>query len=184
MEGEVRDIALPAVTADLAAADRTVTAFTGLVDSRLEALESREVKDLQLPGVTTDLEETQHQLDVFSGRIAESFDSLGEEATQVSRTLIGVGEGRGFAAVGPPTIVPMGALGAQDRRRDAARSLVIQGPLVNIEGSADRRTAEYAAGLVVEKLKSVVRETTSSGSNVKTERIRLPSLGDPFAGRR
>jgi hypothetical protein len=54
---------------------------------------------------------------------------------------------------------------------------------VNIEGSADRRTAEYAAGLVAEKLKSIVRETTSSGANVKTERIRLPSVGD-FAGRR
>jgi len=50
-------------------------------------------------------------------------------------------------------------------------NITITGPLVNVEGSVDRATAEYAAELVKEKLQSVIIENTSS--NAVTKRIRV-----------
>jgi len=47
----------------------------------------------------------------------------------------------------------------------------INSPLVNIEGSADKRTAELAADLVEKKLKTVLIESTSSAA--PTKRIRI-----------
>jgi len=46
----------------------------------------------------------------------------------------------------------------------------VSSPLVVIEGSADKKTAEYAAKIVLDKLKRVVIENTSSGA--PTKRIR------------
>jgi hypothetical protein len=241
-------IALPAVTVDLEGADRTVTSFSRRLQDQLDKVAATEVEAVELPGLTVDVAATERTLAAVSGLITDrltalslppffidvqpavdfetlipevvtaptvdidfagpwleqlgliqtqteetmqvvsavlrrGFDALQAQAAEVDRTVAGVGEGLRVAALRQPVVVALGPSGAEDRSRDAARSLVIQGPLVNIEGSADRRTAEYAAGLVAEKLKSIVRETTSSGANVKTERIRLPSVGD-FAGRR
>jgi len=50
-------------------------------------------------------------------------------------------------------------------------NITITGPLVNVEGSVDKATAEYAAELVKEKLQSVIVENTSS--NAVTKRIRM-----------
>jgi len=50
-------------------------------------------------------------------------------------------------------------------------NITVTGPLVNIEGSADRATAELAAELVREKLQSVIIENTSA--NAITKRIRM-----------
>ena len=50
-------------------------------------------------------------------------------------------------------------------------NITINGPLVNIEGSADRFTAELAAELVEEKLKNVIIEATSSQAKTKTIRM-------------
>ncbi len=52
--------------------------------------------------------------------------------------------------------------------------VVISAPLVNVEGAADERTAEYAAELVEEKLKTVVFEATSTAA--PTKRIRYAGL--------
>lgn len=40
-------------------------------------------------------------------------------------------------------------------------------PLVNVEGSADRRTAELAVKMVVERLKTVLIDPTSSSAPTK-----------------
>ncbi|RJX15266.1 hypothetical protein CW703_06910 [Candidatus Bathyarchaeota archaeon] len=50
-------------------------------------------------------------------------------------------------------------------------NITINGPLVNVEGSADRFTAELAAELVEEKLKNVIIEATSSQAKTKTIRM-------------
>jgi len=51
----------------------------------------------------------------------------------------------------------------------------ISGPLVNIEGNADRRTAELAAKLVEKKLYNVIVEASSSGAPTTHKRIRIGS---------
>lgn len=55
-------------------------------------------------------------------------------------------------------------------------NFTFQGPVVQIQGSADQATAEEAARLVTENLKKVVVEATSTGTNVITSRIRLSRL--------
>ncbi|MEM2249050.1 MAG: hypothetical protein QXJ46_06040 [Candidatus Bathyarchaeia archaeon] len=50
----------------------------------------------------------------------------------------------------------------------------VNAPLINIEGSADRQTAEYAARLVAEKLKTVLIEVSSSAAPTKRIRLALP----------
>jgi VIT1/CCC1 family predicted Fe2+/Mn2+ transporter len=52
------------------------------------------------------------------------------------------------------------------------RSLVIQGPVVQVQGSLDRATAEYAAKLVQEKLKNVIVEPTTTLAASTHKRIR------------
>jgi hypothetical protein len=54
-------------------------------------------------------------------------------------------------------------------------SITINGPLVVIEGSADRATAELAASLVEEKLRSVIVEASSSGAPSTSKVIRFGS---------
>ncbi len=55
-------------------------------------------------------------------------------------------------------------------------NITVQGPLVVIEGSADRATAELAARLVEEKLRSVLLEVTSSSAPAASRRIRFGSV--------
>jgi hypothetical protein len=50
----------------------------------------------------------------------------------------------------------------------------VNAPLVNVEGSADRQTAELAASLVAEKLKTVLIEKSSSAA--PTSRIRIARM--------
>jgi hypothetical protein len=51
-------------------------------------------------------------------------------------------------------------------------SIQITAPLVNVEGSADRATAELAAVMVQEQLKSVIVEASSSGAPSTSKMIR------------
>ena len=55
-------------------------------------------------------------------------------------------------------------------------SLTITGPLVNIEGSADERTAELAAGLVKKELRNVLVEASSGQAAATHKRIRIGEL--------
>jgi len=66
-------------------------------------------------------------------------------------------------------VVPKGGLGFTGLAGGV--NVNVSGPLVNVEGSADKATAEYAAELVKEKLKTVLIEATSSAA--PTKRIRF-----------
>lgn len=57
----------------------------------------------------------------------------------------------------------------------AAGGMTINGPLVVIEGSADRSTAELAARLVEDKLRGVVFEASSASAPATSKRIRFGS---------
>jgi hypothetical protein len=100
------------------------------------------------------------------GSAAENIGDLSSSLRGVRGAGIGVVGGVGAAGVyaaGPP-IPAMAA---------APVSVNISAPLVNVEGSADRRTAEMAVNLALEKLKTVVIEATSSAA--PTKRIRVGS---------
>jgi len=66
---------------------------------------------------------------------------------------------------GPEAVIPL-------ERLPGSVTIQFNAPLVNVEGSADKRTAEYAARLVVEKLKTVLIEPTSQSA--PTKRIYIP----------
>jgi len=66
--------------------------------------------------------------------------------------------------------VPLGAAAP------SSVSLILNGPLVNIEGSADRETAERAAELVRKELRNVLVEASSGGAPVTHKRIRVGGL--------
>lgn len=66
-------------------------------------------------------------------------------------------------------VIPSGWLGVG---AIGAGSVSVSGPLVYVEGSVDRRTAEYAAHLMEEKLKTVLIEATSTSAPTKRIRIR------------
>jgi hypothetical protein len=61
-------------------------------------------------------------------------------------------------------------------RRGASGGISIQGPLVQIMGSADRATAEYAARIIKDELRNVLVEASSSGAPATHKRIRLRGL--------
>jgi hypothetical protein len=51
-------------------------------------------------------------------------------------------------------------------------SIQITAPLIQIEGSADKKTAELAAAFVVDRLRSTIVEATSSGAPTTSKMIR------------
>lgn len=55
----------------------------------------------------------------------------------------------------------------------AETNVTVHGPILTIQGSADRATADRAARLVLDNLRNVVVESTSSASSVVTSRIRV-----------
>jgi hypothetical protein len=55
-------------------------------------------------------------------------------------------------------------------------NLVTQGPLVNIEGSADKATADLASKQVLQALQTIIVEPTSSAAAVTQKRIRQGSV--------
>jgi RecA/RadA recombinase len=77
----------------------------------------------------------------------------------------------------PATMIP-NALGGSLGRGGASTSIVnhVYGPLVTIEGSADRATAELAATQVMEKLKTIIVEPSSMGVGPTMKRIRKAAL--------
>lgn len=75
----------------------------------------------------------------------------------------------GYGSVGAYTPSPI----AVGMARSAAPIINITGPLVYIEGLADRQTAERAAQLVRDQLKSVIVEPTSTSAYSTHKRIRV-----------
>ncbi|MEM3628321.1 MAG: hypothetical protein QXK98_06265 [Candidatus Bathyarchaeia archaeon] len=96
-------------------------------------------------------------------------DTATEQISSLASSLKGLpspklGATTGLAHVAPPVPPLAGEV-----------KIVFEAPLVNVEGSADRRTAELAAELIEEKLKSVLVEATSSAA--PTKRIRFTGIG-------
>jgi predicted RNase H-like nuclease (RuvC/YqgF family) len=50
--------------------------------------------------------------------------------------------------------------------------VAISGPLINVQGSVDKPTADYVISQVTEKLKSVIVEASSSSAPATSKRIR------------
>jgi hypothetical protein len=82
--------------------------------------------------------------------------------------LSGIAASASAAATPVPSAVLAGAR--------APVTLNITAPLVNVEGSADRRTAELASRQVLDQLKSVIVEATSSNAPATMKRIRTQSM--------
>jgi hypothetical protein len=111
--------------------------------------------------------------------ISEEFPGYGEGGIVTSPTYALLGER------GPEAVVPLDSYGfgpsLKDTLMDVIRegsgkpsvSIQITGPLVVVEGSADRATAELAAVLVEEKLRNVIVEASSSGAPSTSKMIRM-----------
>jgi len=102
-------------------------------------------------------------------------DMLDEMVHETERGMkeINAVAGRGFSSVSAGSSrVPVSPAALGGASGGGSVEIVIKGPLVNVEGSVDRRTAELAADMVKKKLGSVIVEATSSGVNVKTKRVR------------
>jgi hypothetical protein len=74
---------------------------------------------------------------------------------------------------GKEAVIPLEAYGLGGGR---TVNITITGPLVAVEGSADRETAELAARLVEERLRSIILEQTSSGAPSTSKRIRYGNM--------
>lgn len=78
--------------------------------------------------------------------------------------------GAGAESAGAIVNEGAGGAGAITPGASAGTTVIVEGNIVNVEGSADQATAEAAAGLVMNKLGSVTVEETSSGA--ETSKIR------------
>jgi phage-related protein len=76
------------------------------------------------------------------------------------------GLGAGIAGVGSYGGVPTGGAGSKPV------TVTLNAPLVNIEGSADKKTVQLASQQVLSSLKSIVIEPTSSSAPATQKRIR------------
>jgi len=114
----------------------------------------------------------------FAHAIREAVDSAKRDLDRFVDT---VSESMGRAG-GEDKVLGIGLAGAGRVPMDGvpyppvAASVVVNvnAPLVNVEGSADRQTAELAASLVAEKLKTVLIEKSSSAA--PTSRIRIARM--------
>jgi hypothetical protein len=84
-----------------------------------------------------------------------------------------VAQALGSAAVAPALDAGETLLKAIGGPEKPTVSIQINAPLVNIEGSADRATADLAASMVQESLKNVVIEPSSSGAPATSKQIRI-----------
>jgi uncharacterized membrane protein YfcA len=66
---------------------------------------------------------------------------------------------------GPEAVIPL------ERFQPAGISIQFNAPLVNVEGDADKRTAELAARIIEDRLKTVLIEASSQSA--PTKRIRI-----------
>ena len=94
---------------------------------------------------------------------------VGAVDTSMRGALGGIQKFTGAAAIGVPT-PPLGLGSSQPI------SISISGPLVNIEGSADEKTADLAAEKMRDELKSVLIEATSGQATTK----RIRDIGRMF----
>jgi hypothetical protein len=104
-------------------------------------------------------------VDKVEENMGRSIESVKGFVAEIGKPGLTVGGGAGV--VGGPVPVPPAA---------APITVNITAPLVNVEGSADRRTAELASRQVLENLKSVIVEATSSAAPAYSRRIRKSSL--------
>ena len=80
----------------------------------------------------------------------------------------------GVAGVGGPS--PVGGIAAAAAGAKPSVTIHVMAPLVNIEGSADKATADLAAQQVMKTLQSIIVEPTSTGAAVTQKRIRKGSI--------
>jgi len=80
----------------------------------------------------------------------------------MSPTLALIGE------AGPEAVIPLSKGGF-------GNNITIHGPLITVQGSVDKRTAEYAIDLIEERLKNVVVEASSQNASATHKRIRFGS---------
>lgn|GEM_PF-922885 len=90
-------------------------------------------------------------------------DSMREGSRAVKEFVGDVGAPKGGFGVG---VTPSGPV-------TSVINVTISSPLVHVEGSADRKTAELAAELIEKKLRNVIVEASSSGAPATHKRIRL-----------
>jgi hypothetical protein len=111
-------------------------------------------------------------------RISRSFQELTPQiAVTVDEAAVKAGAALKELRLPAPTVGIAGALGGAV---GPSVNLQINAPLVNIEGSADERTAELAAELAAEKVRDALRnvlvEASSSGAPVTHKRVRVGGL--------
>lgn len=113
---------------------------------------------------------------------AEAFNKTLASSMELTNQLTGnvtnLGDSlRELAGVNAEVMAPMGmSIGAGAIPTPMAKAPVtinITAPLVNIEGSADKATAQAAAQLVNQQLQSVIVEATSRGAPAAQKRIRV-----------
>ena len=107
--------------------------------------------------------------EIYSQKLGETKQIVDDFASSITDTFkrikIGVGVGAGSAAIPFEPIIT---------RKTTPGVISINAPLVNVEGSADKATAELAAKLVEQKLKTVIIEASSSAA--PTKRIRITGM--------
>jgi hypothetical protein len=121
----------------------------------------------------------------FLGTIWNGLSSIGNS---ISGFFGGVGKALGFAEGGivtGPTLAVIGEAGPEavvPLREFGSLSSVggvtvnVNAPLIAIEGSADKATVEAAANRVMQQLRAVIVEPTSSGAPSTQRRIRVGSV--------
>jgi hypothetical protein len=108
----------------------------------------------------------------FNKTLTESIgltDALSGKVSTLTGHLSGVAGAAGAMGVEGG----VGGVGAVAAAGAKAPTISINGPLVQIQGSADKKTAELAAQLVQDKLKNVLIQPTSPGALITHKRVRI-----------
>jgi uncharacterized glyoxalase superfamily protein PhnB len=96
-------------------------------------------------------------------------DALSGKVSSLTGHLSGVAGVAGEVGGAPSGIGAMAAAGAGAK----APAITINGPLVQIQGSADKKTAELAAQMMQNKLKNVLIQPTSPETTAGHSRVRM-----------
>ena len=135
----------------------------GLVQGTVESVDSSTMAN--------NLEETGRRISGTMDEIQKQYEGIvvpTVSAPKINTGLLPEG-GAAAPAVGVRDTL-MRAIGTSER---PSVSIQISAPLVNIEGSADRATADLAASMVQERLRNVIVEATSSGAPATSKMIRI-----------
>jgi hypothetical protein len=110
---------------------------------------------------------------------AQEFNKTLSDSIKLTDALGGkLGDLRGGLAsvAGVPGSSPVGGIAAVAAGAKSPVTIHVMAPLVNIEGSADKATADLAAQQVMKTLQSIIVEPTSTGAAATQKRIRKGSI--------